>query len=587
MSQQDSSPLQQVIALINDLRQRADMLHANKGDLIPAFNEMLYEDERLSDLINGLSDEQFTQLQAMAVAQHIDRIGLIGDALPAIDSIRLTRVIDPDDLQYATNHYFDSSQDAYDLCMSGVSRIGERIQRDDILIIPAERVVGIAAVYPIAVTTESGELHGITTLFGDPTIPALTWRAAVGYAEQYGFELNPAVRLQIDKADKATRLQAVEADTVQSAIAHAVAAFEHQNPMTKIGCQLSGASPGAFRNMVASYIKDYYRPAYAQEVDVLGSLTDEQTAIAIKGYYERLAATVPAKYSYASLPPDAPVPELVLGDDTYAPHPGYHLATLVTHLPLPGEQRRSICAVTPDGVVIGYSGSKVSVAASESRHDGNDICYSVVDRHGNEYPVYAEGDAFKQPVVGNYDDFAFNHGMSKDQLAFVYESQVTKLLSRHFGLGQQDAYLDDDKVKRLVEAGVAPHAYVNRLAVDHAYVRQTGSDPLAPLTMDDERLARVQYYEYLATEDVGACDIFNEKNDPGIRIGDVVCAVEEQVIAISTMDGFKAITMETGIFNRLQEHEKEAINPYSLQVAREAAEYHQYPLSAPTKGMRM
>lgn len=51
-------------------------------------------------------------------------------------------------------HYFESTGDAYDRCMTE-----EDIKTGDILIIESEKVVGLAWAWPIAVTKERGELH--------------------------------------------------------------------------------------------------------------------------------------------------------------------------------------------------------------------------------------------------------------------------------------------------------------------------------------------------------------------------------------------------------------------------------------------
>ena len=56
----------------------------------------------------------------------------------------------------ANTHYFDSTTEAYDAC-----QCDEEIQDGDTLVIENEKVVGLAWVWPIAISKEKGELHGI------------------------------------------------------------------------------------------------------------------------------------------------------------------------------------------------------------------------------------------------------------------------------------------------------------------------------------------------------------------------------------------------------------------------------------------
>lgn len=51
-------------------------------------------------------------------------------------------------------HIFDTTDDAYDACQTD-----ETIRDGDVLVIPGERVVGIACTWPFACTTERGALH--------------------------------------------------------------------------------------------------------------------------------------------------------------------------------------------------------------------------------------------------------------------------------------------------------------------------------------------------------------------------------------------------------------------------------------------
>lgn len=53
-----------------------------------------------------------------------------------------------------TTHEFESTGEAYDACQTE-----EAIKTGDILLIPSERVVGIADTWPVAVTVEHGHLH--------------------------------------------------------------------------------------------------------------------------------------------------------------------------------------------------------------------------------------------------------------------------------------------------------------------------------------------------------------------------------------------------------------------------------------------
>ena len=53
-------------------------------------------------------------------------------------------------------HYFESTRDAYDAC-----QCDDNIKQGDLLIIESEGVVGIADTWPVAITTECGDLHRI------------------------------------------------------------------------------------------------------------------------------------------------------------------------------------------------------------------------------------------------------------------------------------------------------------------------------------------------------------------------------------------------------------------------------------------
>lgn len=58
-------------------------------------------------------------------------------------------------------HTFDSTGEAYDTI-----QCSDDIKKGDTIIVPSEKVVGLAWAWPVALTTEHGEFHVIT----DPTI---------------------------------------------------------------------------------------------------------------------------------------------------------------------------------------------------------------------------------------------------------------------------------------------------------------------------------------------------------------------------------------------------------------------------------
>lgn len=53
-------------------------------------------------------------------------------------------------------HHFQSTAAAYDAAMSS-----DDVETGDVLVIPSERVVGLADTWPVAVTVEGGELHHV------------------------------------------------------------------------------------------------------------------------------------------------------------------------------------------------------------------------------------------------------------------------------------------------------------------------------------------------------------------------------------------------------------------------------------------
>jgi hypothetical protein len=61
-----------------------------------------------------------------------------------------------------TTHYFSSTKDAYDACMTGVHfETADEVRDGDILIIEPERVIGLCDTWPVAVTIEHGALHAL------------------------------------------------------------------------------------------------------------------------------------------------------------------------------------------------------------------------------------------------------------------------------------------------------------------------------------------------------------------------------------------------------------------------------------------
>lgn len=61
-----------------------------------------------------------------------------------------------------TTHYFNTTADAYDACMTGENfRTGDKVETGDILIIESERVIGLCDTWPVAVTPDCGKLHAV------------------------------------------------------------------------------------------------------------------------------------------------------------------------------------------------------------------------------------------------------------------------------------------------------------------------------------------------------------------------------------------------------------------------------------------
>ena len=82
-----------------------------------------------------------------------------------------------------TTHTFESTGDAYDAC-----QCDDAIKDGDTLLIPSEGVVGIAHCWPVAVTEETGHLHGVA-LAGSviDVVGAQAWRRAVAIAVKRRF----------------------------------------------------------------------------------------------------------------------------------------------------------------------------------------------------------------------------------------------------------------------------------------------------------------------------------------------------------------------------------------------------------------
>lgn len=90
-------------------------------------------------------------------------------------------------------HKFDSTEEAYDAtqCSADVS-VG------DILIIESEQVVGLADVWPIAVSLHNGQLHTVRPGFNWVTAHEENFnhvKLAVEIVEAYGWELAPAAMM--------------------------------------------------------------------------------------------------------------------------------------------------------------------------------------------------------------------------------------------------------------------------------------------------------------------------------------------------------------------------------------------------------
>lgn len=96
---------------------------------------------------------------------------------------------------------FDTTADAYD-----DSQCHEAIQNGDVLLIPSERVVGLANTWPVAITVESGELHSLSqpedwaSVVKDSRWSVEQIRAAVALAEKHHFPVADWARMAATSA---------------------------------------------------------------------------------------------------------------------------------------------------------------------------------------------------------------------------------------------------------------------------------------------------------------------------------------------------------------------------------------------------
>ena len=93
---------------------------------------------------------------------------------------------------FTTIHSFETTGNAYDGVMTS-----DRILTGDIIIIPSEKVVGLADAYPVAITAETGHLHGFNGNRQDfdrycteAEMPHDAAAAAFRIAEQLGYAID-------------------------------------------------------------------------------------------------------------------------------------------------------------------------------------------------------------------------------------------------------------------------------------------------------------------------------------------------------------------------------------------------------------
>ncbi len=104
--------------------------------------------------------EKFAELivrECIAICQDIDGEDNIDARSGRQDcAVEIREHFGVEDTMKIAIHTFDSTGDAYDAC-----QCDESIRNGDTLLIPSERVVGLADTWPIAVTREHGALYSL------------------------------------------------------------------------------------------------------------------------------------------------------------------------------------------------------------------------------------------------------------------------------------------------------------------------------------------------------------------------------------------------------------------------------------------
>lgn len=377
-------------------------------------------------------------------------------------------------------------------------------------------------------------------------------------------------------------------------VLRSVEQWESRNPVAKFGQQIAMCRPGDFRNMVTEAIiadNQDLAPGDFMAVNHGPSITEMsagEVAEAVWDAYKHLASLNNTIYDYAALPPDADVPRLPPVAETFKPAPGYMIASLLAHLPLKSEPVESTCLVCPDGSIVGGPHVRLDEAVSFAPA-GEEVSYSVVDRHGDSYRVRAGVDDLQTALVADHEDFAYRHDLSAGQLSFCYQREIQTLLVKHYG-ADHDAYvMSNELLQALLTDKVPTHEHASNVATQQGLIREDCVDPLARLTIEDGRAARVQLFRYLETDQVDHPVDWLEadEHNPRIRLGDVVVAHEESVVGIVTCNGIKAITENSCEFGIMGSDDAELVSPYSMSLAKEAAEYFECPMPRLTSNMRM